>query len=427
MSRASLVLAAAYLLLLGVGVSGLPSGAEWADVVLVPLLASTLVDTRGRIVGTPLAPYILAFVATTLACTAMSAQPRLGMVALLKDIDVAIVFFIFVALVARTPATFVPRWLAAGATASALAGLLGFVVATVSRVEIVRLGVRMTVPVAGNLFRPSGLLYSPEMLSELITCAIPFIVWMALEGEAVWWVAAAACLAVAALTASHGVGGCLVAVIVLWWPQPSMRWRRARWPLAAAVVAIVAALNVVSLFAIRQVTLSSDRVPLAPPAGYHYTFDEPGGPRTIEVALAYSPMSYLMLKRVAVAAFRGHPWFGIGPGAFHLETARAAAEGSIPTWYREADPHSTLFGRLAETGLVGTSALIAVWTALVVCAWRAVRVSPGSTLERAAFAAVTGILVNSVNADVMHFRFLWVAAAVALSRVDLLRRSTPAP
>ena len=38
-----------------------------------------------------------------------------------------------------------------------------------------------------------------------------------------------------------------------------------------------------------------------------------------------------------------------------------------------------------------------------------------SPLRRAAVAAVIGLLVNSLNADVMNFRFLWLALAWAVA------------
>ncbi|HVE13970.1 MAG TPA: hypothetical protein VNI01_11285, partial [Elusimicrobiota bacterium] len=78
--------------------------------------------------------------------------------------------------------------------------------------------------------------------------------------------------------------------------------------------------------------------------------------------------------------------------------------------YRAADPHCTPLGRLAETGLLGGLSLAALWVGLF---WWAVpivrRHDPAGWMARALLAGCIGLLVNSLNAEVMHFRFLWVA------------------
>lgn len=85
------------------------------------------------------------------------------------------------------------------------------------------------------------------------------------------------------------------------------------------------------------------------------------------------------------------------------------SEGRLTRHYRRVPPHCDLTGRLAETGLVGGASLIALW--LTWLHGMRAGLFTGPPMERAASAAVIGFLVNSVNADVMNFRFLWLALA----------------
>ena len=87
---------------------------------------------------------------------------------------------------------------------------------------------------------------------------------------------------------------------------------------------------------------------------------------------------------------------------------RAYTDGMLPSHYRLIDPHSTLLGRLAESGVIGGLTLLVLWVAWVVMARGVVR--GGDALGVAAAAALAGLVVSSLNADIMNFRFVWVLA-----------------
>jgi hypothetical protein len=80
----------------------------------------------------------------------------------------------------------------------------------------------------------------------------------------------------------------------------------------------------------------------------------------------------------------------------------------LPSHYREIDPHSTLLGRLAESGVIGGITLLLIWVAWVLIARDVVR--GGDVMGVAAAAALAGLIVSSLNADIMNFRFVWVLA-----------------
>jgi O-antigen ligase len=140
---------------------------------------------------------------------------------------------------------------------------------------------------------------------------------------------------------------------------------------------------------------------------YHYAVDQ-REMRIDDVIVTYNVMSYARIKQVAWRAFLEHPIAGIGLDQFHTATTRAYEEGALPLLYREIDPHSALLGRLAECGIIGGVTLLMLWGA-----WAAMaRDGAGHYLGYAAAAAFAGLIVSSVNADIMNFRFLWVLAGL---------------
>ena len=173
----------------------------------------------------------------------------------------------------------------------------------------------------------------------------------------------------------------------------------------AAAIVVVAGLNVAETASIKS--LSFGAMHIADASQYHYAVDQ----KQVDLGnlhVTYNVMSYARIKQVAWRAFTEHPIAGVGLDQFHVETRRAFEEGRLTSPYREIDPHSTLPGRFAETGVIGGITLLLLW---VVWA-RMTLAGTRSAIGRAAAAAFAGLLVSSLNADIMNFRFLWVIAGL---------------
>ena len=68
-----------------------------------------------------------------------------------------------------------------------------------------------------------------------------------------------------------------------------------------------------------------------------------------------------------------------------------------------------MLGRLAEAGLIGGVTLIILWIVIALDTRRYWRSDHRHAwMATAAAAALLGTLVNTMNADVMNFRFAWV-------------------
>jgi hypothetical protein len=163
--------------------------------------------------------------------------------------------------------------------------------------------------------------------------------------------------------------------------------------------------------AVRGISAVRDRdLSTGPPPYWHAFYDPAVGSSRVTFSVSYDPMSYGLLKRVALDAFARSPLLGVGLGQFHEATERAYRAGRLHKTYRAADPHCALLGRLAETGLLGGLSLAALWLGFLArTAPSACRADPSGWAARTLLAGCIGLLVNSLNADVMHFRFLWVA------------------
>jgi len=406
-------LAVAYVLLVPLAWAPLPLNIKWADIVFVPLAVATMVAARGRRYRPHrLDSAVLLWLLAPLPSYAATSDAGQSGLEHLKLAYLAAVYGITALLAARSVSGAIVRGLAGIGGALAALGLLACALYLVAGVEMTSLGRSMPLPYVGSVLRLYGATESPAMLASILTVTVPFAVVLAVQspGASIWWAVAAVAAAAAALTATASLVGVAVAAIVVAWPLlrgAQLGW--VRWPALVAVVLFVLITNALLVASVRGVRLTGGRDASVPPAAYPYAFQEPQGARTVTLTASYHLMSYFLMKRVAADAFVEHPLTGTGLGTFHQLTEKAYQRGEVPSDYFRTDPHSTLLGTLAETGLPGGAALVLLWVMFLRAAVRlhrrTARVGPGLALA----AALVGLLVSSVNADVMNFRFLWVA------------------
>lgn len=404
-------LAAGFIALIPLRLPPLPYGVQAADAALLALLAALAPGVsrpRWR------APDVM--LTGCLAASALSwalSPGAAGGLALAKETYVALIYACFAALAAQGEAPRLARWMAAAAAATAALGLLAAARFALTGEPTPALGQVMSLPYVGRVFRLTALFETPEMLVDFLAFALPLVLGLSLHTparEARGWKAGAAALAAAAfLTFGRGLPGAAVGALYFLWPALGEGWRRwLRGALALGAAGGVVGVNLALGAAVRRVEVSRDRDRgiAAPEYPYALQQAEAGAPR-LTLAVTYNPMSYWLLKRTALEAFTESPLAGIGLGRFPEAAERAYRAGRLHERYRAARPHSTWLGRLAETGLIGGLALAAFWAALLGLGSGRTPPADGWT-ARALIAGALGLLVNSVNADVMHFRFLWV-------------------
>lgn len=391
----------------------LPFNARLTDFVFVAAALAVLANQRqpasperreGRRF-TALDFAILGYLAGSVPAVIFSPDRQASAIELVRQLYLVAIYAVIAVAVRQGLAVTVASGIALSGVMLATLGVAAFLVQTVFEVGTPALTPMMTLPYVGETLRVRSLTASEAMLACVLAMAVPFAaLHPSVAGARVGAAAAGVVLWLAAvLTYSHSVAGVAGSTLVAWW-----RSRRSRLPLRIAALAltvlIVAALNLAAAVSIRSIGAS----PVRDETAFHYAVDR-GRARIAGVDVEYQTMSYLRLKQVAWDAFRGDPLFGVGLDRFHRVTQIAYAQGRLTSPYRAVDPHSTFFGRFAETGIVGGLTLIALWIVTAVTVDRLLAQQPDYWIAIAAAAGIIGTLVNTMNADVMNFRFLWAA------------------
>ena len=411
------VLAAAYIALIPLARPHLPANLHIAD-LLFPLLAiATLYRHRGPWQLRPLDYAVIAYLIALLPSFLVTDDVRASGFELVKRLYLAAVYAVFAIYFRSEGYRVAFKAIVYGAISLCVVGLaatLAYLLAHVSAPQILFV---MPIPYFGTGPRLWLFTETPAMLANYLTFALPFLVtarFAGFLGPRAWIGSLGAVATAVMLTVSHSIAGFVTAGVAAVWPVA--RGDRAHALRAAGVVAtvvVIFVLNAMLVVTIRRVDWGTDFDKSVPrPVGQSiYEFQQDEGAQRLNLQVSYNPMNYYLLKRVAWRAFLERPWTGFGLGRFRVLTNRAVDERRIHDAYRVADPHSTLLGALAETGLIGALATVAVFgTALV--PWRRPDGSPARWFVVASQAAIIGLAVNGLNADVMNFRFLWVGLAV---------------
>ena len=409
------VVLAAFLGTLALNWPALPFNVRIADLIF-PAVILTLLVAHG--LRPPklhwLDGLVIAYIAGSLPSFVTSSASA-SVIELTRIGYLALVYAVIAAVVAHGYLRLTIASLAAGALVLAAIGLGFALVRAIVPFDVHTLAESMTMPYAGDVVRLRALTASPAMLACALTVAVPFAI-AALARRAdpggtrrLLVVAIVIGCAAALLTFSHAVVGLMAAMLIVLWPR--LRSRQLLRAAAVALVIVVAMLaNVTLVAAVRSITLNG--APVAERGGFHHAVEG----RSVQLGdlrVDYEVMSYFRIKQLAVDAFVSRPWTGIGLDRFHEVTSAAHQQGQLPATYREIDPHSTLLGRLAETGIVGGITLVALWIGFLLTA-SVLAQAPGERgwIARAALAAIAGLLITSINVDVMNFRFLWAAFGI---------------
>ena len=413
--RWALALAAAFVALLPFGWSILPWNMQVGD-LLFPIAIVAMVVAGWRLGPHPLDLFVAAFVVSSLPSVFGSHSPRTSALGIAKEIYVAGIYLLAAAAASRHGAVRVCRWLAWSAGALSAVSLLAALAFYASGATWRLFGEPMPLPYVGTVFRTQGSLHAPEFFGNLLTFVVPLLLvgplWSRHRRSP-----RAALLGVVALaevlTFSKSLGGFAVAATMALWPACKTR-PIIRGAMGVAALMLVLGFNLSAWVAIRKVDVSlGTDASVAPPPYAYVRQDGANGADTIAVRIAYNPMSYYLVKKVEWTAFRAHPWAGIGLNAFPFEAERAFDQGRLYSPYQHINAHSTPFGRLAETGLIGAIPLAVFVAAFLVLGARAAETASGDRVVAwAVLAGSIGLFVNSINVDMMNFRFFWFGAGI---------------
>jgi O-antigen ligase len=127
--------------------------------------------------------------------------------------------------------------------------------------------------------------------------------------------------------------------------------------------------------------------------------------------------------------FRDYPILGVGPGNYPLHYLDYSEQIGLDPRLAPRDAHSLYLGTLAETGIVGASALLLVlWLALR-GAWRA-RLRLGgddALMAEGVFVALMSFLVAGLFLHAAYPRYLWMMVGFGLVAGQLARSAARDP
>ena len=399
----------------------LPFNVRATDVLFIAAAIAILINTKWS--WPPLSALDLAvagYLAGSVIALLFSPDPGAGAIELLRHAYLIVIYVVIVLAVKQRLAPTVATGLALSGAVLAMVGVIALAIQALFGVGTDRIGPVMVLPYLGPTLRLRALTASAAMFACVLAVSVPFVMLHPVVAavRARRWIAGVIMAVAAVLTFSHSVAGVAVSAATATWQWLRTRPMRVAAVTAAAVIAI--GLNFAATISIRSIGAS----PLRDDTIYHYAVDG-GRARIAGVDVEYQTMSYFRIKQVAWDAFVSRPLTGIGLDRFHAITEAAFHDGRLTAPYRIIDPHSTLIGRLAETGLIGGVTLIIFWVVIARETGRLLTLRhEHAWIAVAAAAALLGTLVISVNADVMNFRFAWVVLGLVrgLRAID-----TPTP
>ena len=398
-----------YLAALAVNWPDLPYNARLADVIFVPMAIALLAQSSGR---RPRFAFLdamaLAYLASSVPAVVVSPDLHSSGIELIRHVYGVAIYATIAFAVAQGLSRIIAIGLALTGVVPAAIGALYLVAHALAGVPLpVAVGQLMAIPYFGTVLRLSALTATPAMLACTITVALPFV-WLRHAwdpGDRRRALLSLVVLMVALLTFSHAIAGVAVAAAIV----ARRSWHQRRWlrpVVIASVAAIIVGANVAASVSPRSI---GGRVTEGAVNQYGVDLERT---RIGSVEVTYQIISYLRLKQIAWQAFREHPLSGVGLERFHHVTEEAFQQGRLTATYRAADPHSTALGRMAESGIIGTVGLVAFLASLMIAAQRLSAGDHSPALALAAFAGLSGLLVNSLNVDIMNFRFFWAAAGL---------------
>jgi len=385
----------------------LPFNARATDALFI--VAAIAILTKARWLWpsfTALDLAVAGYITGSVIAVLFSPDPRAGAIELVRHAYLAAIYVVIVVAVKQGLAPTVATGLALSGAVLAVLGVVALPIQAMLGVGTDRIGPVTSLPYLGETLRLRAFTATPALLACVLTVSVPFVVLhpAIAASRARSWLAGFVMAVATVMTFSHSIAGSAVSAVTVSWHR--LRAQPAgRMAAAAAVVVIVLGFNFAATVSIRSVGDSS----LRDRSIYQYAVDA-GRAEIAGVNVEYETMSYFRLKQVAWDAFTSRPLTGVGLDRFHVITEAALKEGRLTAPYRLIDPHSTVMGRLAETGLAGGVTLIIFW---IVIARETRQVlaqhRQHAWIATAAAAALLGTLVNTMNADVMNFRFAWVA------------------
>ena len=417
-----------------------PIGAkiQIVDFIFLFLLAAwlyKLCHNQIRFNRTSLAVPLVFYLVASLLSLLNSSNLKVSFVEFIGILYLITLFYLIVNAV-RDRNTFemvINSWLITSALIAFL-GILGVFLAYVFGINTFLVKEYASFPYLGNIYRAySTFGVNAKFVSSYLTISFPICLALLLNSKAgkkrlFYYVTLILFICVLFFTFSRGWLGLAVAIyLVLSRFQRSEKYYRYLKVLTAIFI-ILFGLFICLISRWQFVDLQIEKITventtnIKPGIAFTDNSEELDKART---EIGYIDTTYYRLKKVAIEMVMDHPLIGVGLGGFNDEIRKYKKDGKLPDIFPAMDPHCMILGKTAQTGLVGLIALIILW-------WKVIRKALNMSFEArdnyyqtiswAIFSSLVGFVIQSIDMDIMNFRFLWFLFALVfiIERLDLI-------
>jgi len=323
-------------------------------------------------------------------------------------------------------------WLITSALVAFL-GILGIFLAYVFDIKTFLVKEYAAFPYLGNIYRAySTFGVNSKFVSSYLTISLPISLALLLNSKAgkkriFYCVILILFMCVLFFTFSRGWLGLAVAayLVLARFQKPEWYYRYSKVLIAIFIVLFGLFIFLISRwqfvdFQIKKITVENT-TNITPGRAFTDNSDEL---EKVSAEIGYIDTTYYRLKKVAIEMILDHPLIGVGLGGFNNEIRRYKKEGKLPDIFPAMDPHCMFLGKAAQTGLVGLIALIILWSKAIRKALNMSFVARDNyyqIISWAMFSSLVGFVIQSIDMDIMNFRFLWFLFALVfiIERMEL--------
>ncbi len=256
-------------------------------------------------------------------------------------------------------------------------------------------------PIIGSLYRMKGFTSHPIMLSNLAICA--FFLSLSLFSKYRNIILVTLCIGIGLSLTKSILSGIAAFgfVYLMFFNRHHRRFSMVLW---CCFVAILVMKEYTTHFTF---PLSKQEVSILSQAQYW------GGDTKLPVTATHSIYNtlYAQLKQSSWEAFLENPITGVGGGNTNGYNLEKVNQGLLPSRLSHYDPHSSLFGVLAEFGIIGFI--------LILLSFRSIFKITNLFLAEKKTGLMLSILsiflfiaFESLSADVLNYRHLWLLGGV---------------
>lgn len=373
----------------------------------------------------PLATSVFLYLGASILSMANSINYFASFIELIKMVYLAVMFIIIVNIIKNESQIklVIKTWLIATGVVVFL-GIIGIIMAYGFEISTPFIKYYDKYPYIGSIYRPISTMNNAKMLSCYLTTGMTLSLGLFLIEKDrlirnLLFMLMASILIIMFFSFSRGILGLGIGVFIVLLKVNKGIIKKLTFCLGIALIFLFIIINVLTTWYLININISKsinkdiDNMKF----GTMAFIDSDIGTNRLILNIEYIYTNYFLLKKSALEVLTDHPYIGIGIGTFDHKLKSLKDSKEFSKQLPVLDPHSTFFGKLAETGIIGFFALILLLGTFIkklLKYYNAIKEDYWKTIIWGVFAAFIGLISEGINMDIMNFRFLWLLMGLGL-------------